>query len=41
MCQAYERVAPGKGKRWHIVLKGWLGHGSTEVFSSEEVIIVA
>lgn len=37
MTQCYRMVAPEKGKRSHITLRGWFGKGSTEVFVDDEV----
>ncbi|CAM9702258.1 unnamed protein product [Ascophyllum nodosum] len=34
--KAFSSVAPAKGKRVHISLKGWFGGGVTEVFCSQE-----
>lgn len=35
--QCFSKVAPGRGKRSHITLRGWFGDGSTQVFVDEEV----
>ncbi|CAM9702185.1 unnamed protein product [Ascophyllum nodosum] len=38
--KAFNSVAPGKGKRAHITLKGWFEGGIAEVFCSQEGAIV-